>query len=65
MSMLKIYIYMNTSIFINASSSFIKFKSEYETYSDIFFDCYHHPYKRKKANSLVYKMYFLVLYFLI
>nr|NP_049611.1 orf160 [Tetrahymena pyriformis]AAD41956.1 orf160 [Tetrahymena pyriformis] len=65
MSMLKIYIYMNTSIFINASSSFIKFKSEYETYSDIFFDCYHHPFKRKKANSLVYKMYFLVLYFLI
>lgn len=63
--MLKIYIYTNSSIFINTSTSFIKFKSEYETYPEIFFDCYHNNFNRKKTNSLNHKMYALVLYSLI
>lgn len=63
--MLKIYIYTNSSIFINASNTFIKFKSEYETYPEIFFDCYHNNFSRKKTNSLNYKMYMLILYNLI
>ena len=62
---LKLYVYSNSSIFINASTTFIKFKSEHEKYIDVLIDCYHVHGSRKRANSLNYKMYALSLYFLI
>nr|YP_740848.1 Ymf73 [Tetrahymena pigmentosa]ABI51757.1 Ymf73 [Tetrahymena pigmentosa] len=62
---LKLFIYSNSSIFLNMSTTFIKFKSEYERYLDVFIDCYHINNSRKKANLLNYKMCILSLYFLI
>lgn len=61
---LKLFIYSNSSIFINISSTFIKFKAEYERYLEIFIDCYHIHNSRKKANTLNYKICILSLYFL-
>nr|YP_740760.1 Ymf73 [Tetrahymena malaccensis]ABI51669.1 Ymf73 [Tetrahymena malaccensis] len=59
---LKMFIYFNTRIFINTSENFIKFKSEYETYPEILFDCYHNHFSRKRVKNLSYKMFLLITY---
>lgn len=64
-NILKIQNYLDITIFINTSTKFINFKSEYESSPELFFDCFHGLYNRKKIPDLSYKMYILVLYFML
>lgn len=58
----KLYTFSKASIFINASSKFIKFKTEHERFLTIFLDCLHHRLSRKKINLTNLKMFLIVLF---
>lgn len=62
---IKLYTFSKASVFINASSKFIKFKTEHERFLTIFLDCLHHRLSRKKINLTNLKMFLIVLFNLI
>ena len=61
----KIFQYTRASIFINISSTFIKFKLEQLKNIDIYLDCYHNSGYRKDIQSLSHKMLLLSMYSII
>lgn len=61
----KIFQYTRSSIFINATSTFIKFKLEQLKNIDIYLDCYHNSSYRNDVVSLSHKMLLLSMYNLI
>ena len=61
----KIFQYTRASIFINISSTFIKFKLEQLKNIDIYLDCYHNSGCRKDVQALSHKMLLLSMYNLI
>nr|YP_010411988.1 Ymf73 [Tetrahymena rostrata]URP31148.1 Ymf73 [Tetrahymena rostrata] len=61
----KIFSFTNVSVFVNASSKYVKFKTEHERNIDFSLDCFHNNMPRNPAHYLVGKMYVLVMYYLI
>ena len=61
----KIFQYTRSSIFINATSTFIKFKLEQLKNIDIYLDCYHNSSYRGDVVNLSHKMLLLSVYNLI